>query len=104
MRTRVHLRDARTAIEVRAPYDRGFIDHVRGIEGRRWSEARRSWLLPRTEDALNAVLRAPGAEFEIDLSLTHRVRAAYDSTSDIQPELDLLQGVSENLRLQGYSP
>lgn len=121
----VQLDDATTAIRVRFPYKRAIVDHIRGIRGRRWSPADRTWLIPRTEEALNAALRAPGAAFDVDPDLMHLVRAPFDPIDDadrpppaaldrsgarVDPGRDtrkaanILQRVSEELRLQGYSP
>lgn len=93
--------------------------------GRRWSPADRTWLIPRTEEALNTALRAPGAAFDVDPDLMHMVRAPFDpiddahrptpaaldrsgartdSGRDTRRAADLLRRVSEELRLQGYSP
>lgn len=132
MATPVRLRDLSTAVEVRFPFDPALLDHVRAIDGRRWDPARRSWLVPRTEEALNAVLRIPDAAFDVDPDLMHLVTTPYDpmyaarhatdgngdrgqrsgpatapdsrSFSDTDRAADLLLRVSEELRLQGYSP
>ncbi|MFO7893831.1 MAG: tyrosine-type recombinase/integrase [Longimicrobiales bacterium] len=124
------LRDAATKVEVRSPYDRTVVDHIRAIPGRRWDPTRRVWTVPRTEDAIDAVLRAPGASFHVDPDLMHLVRtpfqpartdphvptgpvrtgeaadtAAVDGNlADTHRAADILLQVSEELRLQGYSP
>ena len=128
----VAIQDAQSAIEVRFPYHRAVVDHIRSIHGRRWDPITRSWRLPRTEEALNTALRAPGAAFDVDPELMHLVRAPYDPVDDadragpsVAPGGDvphdpfaartdagrdtrraaeLLRRVSEALRLQGYSP
>ena len=78
----VSLRDATRTVEVRFPYDRAVVEHIRGIRGRRWHRARSAWTVPRTEVAINAVLRAPGASFQIDPDLMHLVRTPYDPGRD----------------------
>jgi integrase/recombinase XerD len=111
MATRVEVHDTRRTVEARFDFDRALVAHVRSIEGRQWDAGRLLWVLPRTEEALNALLRAPGAQFDLDPRLMHLVRAPYDAVPD--PALaaggtarssDLLLRVSEDLRLQGYSP
>ncbi|MCA1791475.1 MAG: tyrosine-type recombinase/integrase [Thioalkalivibrio sp.] len=104
MSTPVHLHDTMTAIEVRFPYDRAIVTHVRAIDGRHWDGGRRVWLIPRTEEALDGALRAPGAAFDVDASLMHLVRTPYEAANGAAPTAEVLQRVSEELRLQGYSP
>lgn len=122
----VRLDDATTTVAVRFPYHRAVVDHVRSIRGRRWDPSGRCWRIPRTEEALNAMLRAPGVAFDVDPDLMHLVRAPFDPIDDADrpgstaphdpsaarndPDRDtrraaeLLRRVSEELRLQGYSP
>ena len=120
----VRLDDITEAVLVRFPYRRAVVDHVRAIRGRRWDPASRAWRIPRTEEAINAALRAPGAAFDVDPDLMHLVRAPFDPIDDadrpapVTPgrrartdpgrdtrrAADLLRRVSEELRVQGYSP
>lgn len=104
MATHVEVQDTRGSIEVRFLYDRAVVAHVRAIEGRRWDAGRRVWVLPRTEEALNALLRTPGAAFDLDPDLMHLVRAPFDAATGTDRTAAVLQHVSEELRLQGYSP
>jgi integrase/recombinase XerD len=104
MPTRVEVHDTRATIEVRFLYDRALIRHLRAIEGRRWDAGRRVWTLPRTEEALNALLRAPDAAFDLDPDLAHLVRTPFDAARGTDPTMDVLQRASEELRLRGYSP
>lgn len=124
MATPVRLDDLDDAIAVRMPYHRPVVDHIRAIPGRRWHPGDRAWLIPRTEEALNQMLRAPGAAFDVDPNLMHLVRAPYDPIDDDGPypagldrsgartdpardtrrAAELLRRVSEELRVQGYSP
>ncbi len=96
--------DAETRIEVRFPYDAGLVGHVRSIPGRHWDPGRSAWLLPRTEEALNALLRAPDASFRVDPGLMHLVRVPFRRANGTDPAAALLQRLSEELRLQGYGP
>lgn len=112
----IEIRDATTAIEVRFPFDPAVVAHLRSVPGRTWDRDSLSWRVPRTEEALNAVLRAPGAAFSIDPDLMHLVTTPYHAVSDpgarhqaphdddTRRAADLLRRVSEELRLQGYSP
>lgn len=100
----MELREVEDRVEVRFPYDRELVRRVRAIEGRRWDGGRRVWTIPRRERALNQVLRLPGAEFDVDGALIHLVRTPYDAADSSDATSDALQRVSEELRLQGYSP
>jgi integrase/recombinase XerD len=108
MPIRVRVRDVHIAIEVRFPFDRLLAAHVAAIEGRRWDPRTRTWRLPRTEEALNALLRAAGAVFDVEPGLIHLVRVPFDPApadrADEDRVAELLLRVSEELRLQGYSP
>lgn len=105
MPTPVHLRDRGNAIEICCPFDPAVVEHIRAIPGRRWDPARLAWRLPRTEEALNAVLETPDAEFDVDDGLVHLVRAPYaPATADEAAATAILRRASEELRLQGYSP
>jgi integrase/recombinase XerD len=128
MAIHVRIRDARDTLEVHAPFDPRVVDHLRRIDGRRWDAERRVWILPRTQETLNSILRAPDASFQVDPALMHMVDTPYDEaapharsrstrTAHTHPDpapraphdLDhrlssLLRQLSEELRLQGYSP
>lgn len=105
MPTPVQVRDRGAVIEVTCPFDRQVIAHLRAIPGRRWDAGRVAWRVPRTEEALAAVLAAPDAVFDVDDALAHLVRAPYDpAPADESAATAFLRRVSEELRLQGYSP
>ena len=102
MAARVQLDDITSAVEVRVPFHRPVIAHLRGVRGRRWDGERRVWTVPRTEEAVNAVLGAPDAEFHVDPALMHLVGVPYRTAASADPVADLLRRLSEELRLQGY--
>ena len=96
--------DSGAGVEVRFDYDRTMVAHVRTIPGRRWIGSRWTWVIPRTEEALNDLLRAPEALFDLDPGLSHLVRVPYTAARPDDPVAELLKRVSEELRLRAYSP
>ena len=115
-------------------WDPGLTAHLRTIRGRRWDPEARLWRLPRTGEALNTLLSCPGTAFEIEPALIPLVSVPYRAAPRRGPEWPsagavrsrgtspaasgpatprrpcrhpasrILKSVSEELRLQGYSP
>lgn len=99
----VQIRDTQRAIEVRSPaFDRALVIHIRAIPGRSWDPDRRVWAIPRTEEALNELLRLRDVRFDIDDGLAHLVARPFTSAATGNAVSALLKRFSEELRLQGY--
>jgi len=57
--------DGRDTLQVRFPFDRGLVDRVKGLPGRRWDAGRRAWLVPVSHVLeLVALLRSEGFAFD----------------------------------------
>lgn len=101
--TRLFTTDAkRIALEL--PYNRGLVDRLKTIPGRRWDAQLKRWSFPADPETVRRVLEAvEKGNIVLDAGIRAMLEDGHDHTPDALTPTDDLALVRNELRLRNYS-